>query len=247
MIERRACTAARAAARGYRMCIVEPHQAFAFSPMERQAVVEPVRLCFGRGHHTHDKPNPMSMLRVDDKDLPVKPEQGVERRIALHINSYHQLISLYKSLRIPFPIDFLGQISRRGRVPPTCSARTAGAAIIIHAVDTEAMNEHLKKISAQISPAAHAVLLSNDAGWHQKDARLRVHDNITLLPQPPYSPELNPMENVREDLRDNKLYALVRDIYEAILAARKSAWSFLIHDPDRIRKSGSRVWACVRL
>lgn len=109
------------------------------------------------------------------------------------------------------------------------------------------MNEHLKKISAQISPAAHAVLLSNDAGWHQKDARLRVHDNITLLPQPPYSPELNPMENVREDLRDNKLYALVRDIYEAILAARKSAWSFLIHDPDRIRKSGSRVWACVRL
>jgi len=128
-----------------------------------------------------------------------------------------------------------------------CPARAVGAAIIIPAVNTEAMNEHLKEISTQVAPAAHAVVLCDGAGWHQSGERLRVPDNITLLPLPPYSPELNPMENVWEYLRGNKLCALVWDSYEAILAACKSAWNFLIQDPDRIRSIGSREWAGVSL
>ena len=38
---------------------------------------------------------------------------------------------------------------------------------------------------------------------------------------------------------------LVWDSYEAIVAACKAAWDFLISDPDRIRSVGSRDWACV--
>ena len=128
-----------------------------------------------------------------------------------------------------------------------CPQRAIGAAIIMPAVNTEAMNEHLKEISTQVAPAAHAVVLCDGAGWHQSGERLRVPDNITLLPLPPYSPELNPMENVWEYLRGNKLCALVWDSYEAILAACKSAWNFLIQDPDRIRSIGSREWAGVSL
>ena len=48
-------------------------------------------------------------------------------------------------------------------------------------------------------------------------------DNITLLPLPPYSPELNSMENVWEYLRANQLCNLVWDSYEAIVAACKKA------------------------
>ena len=33
--------------------------------------------------------------------------------------------------------------------------------------------------------------------------------------------------------------------YEAIVAACKAAWDFLISDPERIRSIGTRVWACV--
>ena len=57
-------------------------------------------------------------------------------------------------------------------------------------------NEHLAEISTQIMPGAHAVLLCDGAGWHQTGDKLRVPENISLLPIPPYSPELNPMENV---------------------------------------------------
>jgi hypothetical protein len=77
-----------------------------------------------------------------------------------------------------------------------CPGRGVGAAIIMPAVNTEAMNEHLKEISTQVSPGAHAVLVCDGAGWHQPGKRLRVPHNITLMPLPPYAPELNPMENV---------------------------------------------------
>ena len=96
-----------------------------------------------------------------------------------------------------------------------CHARGAGAAIIMPTVNTEAMNEHLKEISTQVAPRAHAVLVCDGAGWHQQGKRLRTPHNITLLRLPSYSPELNPMENIWDYLRGNKLSRLVWDSYEA--------------------------------
>jgi hypothetical protein len=105
-----------------------------------------------------------------------------------------------------------------------CPARGVGAAVIMPAANTEGMNQHLKEIGTQIVP-----------------------DNITLLPLPPYAPELNPMENVWEYLRSNKLCGQVWNSYDHILAACKRAWDFLITDPGRIRSIGTREWACVNV
>ena len=59
-------------------------------------------------------------------------------------------------------------------------------------------------------------LIVDGAGWHDaKDPR--VPDNITLLKLPPYVPELNPMENVWQCLRTNKLAITVFDTYDEIL------------------------------
>lgn len=128
-----------------------------------------------------------------------------------------------------------------------CPARGVGAAIIMPAANTEAMNEHLKEISTQIACGAHAVLVLDGAGWHQTGGRLCVPDNITLLALPPYAPELNPMENVWEYLRANTLCSLVWDNYQAIVEACRKAWNFLITDPDRIHSIGTREWACVNV
>lgn len=128
-----------------------------------------------------------------------------------------------------------------------CPDRGVGAAIIMPTVNTEAMNEHLKEISAQVTAGAHAILICDGAGWHQTGGALSVPKNITLLSLPPYSPELNPMENVWEYLRANKLCGLVWDSYEAIVEACKTAWEFLINDPERIRSIGTREWAQVNV
>ena len=126
-----------------------------------------------------------------------------------------------------------------------CPARGVGAAIIMPAVNTAATNEHLREISTQVAPGAHAVLVLDGAGWHQTGGELRTPHNITLLPLPPYAPELNPMENVWEYLRANTLCAVVWDTYDVIVEACRKAWRFLIDDPERIRSIGTRKWASV--
>ena len=126
-----------------------------------------------------------------------------------------------------------------------CPARGVGAAVIMPAVNAEAMNEHLNEISTQVAEGAHAVLVLDGAGWHQPGGKLFVPDNITLLPLPPYAPELNPVENVWEYLRANKLCGLVWDTYDAIVEACRAAWHFLIDDPERIQSIGTREWASV--
>jgi transposase len=128
-----------------------------------------------------------------------------------------------------------------------CPERAVGAALIMPQANTEAMNRHLAEISREVAPGAHAILVCDGAGWHQRGKKLRLPHNITLLSLPPYSPELNPMENVWAYLRQNKLCARVWPTYDDILDACQSAWRFLVHDPDRIRSIGSRAWACVNL
>lgn len=107
------------------------------------------------------------------------------------------------------------------------------------------MNLHLAEISANVASGAHAVLTIDGAGWHQTGEKLRVPNNITLLHLPPYSPELNPVENVWAYLRGNKLSNRVFDSYEAIVDACCDAWVWLIQQPERITSIGARDWACV--
>jgi hypothetical protein len=128
-----------------------------------------------------------------------------------------------------------------------CPDRAVGAAIIMPAVNTEAMNAHLQEISTRVAPGAHALLLCDRAGWHATSRGLQVPVNMTLLPLPAYAPELNPMENVWDYLRGNKLCGVLWNSYKAIVQACKKSWDFLISDPDRIRSIGTREWACVNL
>lgn len=87
------------------------------------------------------------------------------------------------------------------------------------------------------------MLVCDGAGWYQRGERLTVPDNITLLPIPPYSPELNPMEDVRDYLHGNKLSHRVWDTYDAMVRACAEAWRFLRGDPERIRSIATRRWA----
>lgn len=67
------------------------------------------------------------------------------------------------------------------------------------------MNLNLAEIRSQVTPGAHAVQTVNRAGWHQGGGKPRIPLNISLLTLPPYSPELNPVENIRQFLRQNFL------------------------------------------
>jgi transposase len=125
-----------------------------------------------------------------------------------------------------------------------CPARATGAALVMPCANTEAMNAHLAEISRNVAHGAHAILVLDGAGWHgSKD--LKVPENITLMTLPPYSPELNPVENIWQFLRQNRLANRVFETYDAIVDACCVAWNALIESPNTIASISSRDWARV--
>ena len=130
---------------------------------------------------------------------------------------------------------------------PTSSAPSAqrkgnGAALILPACNTEAMNLHLAEIAAIIAPGAHAVLLVDQAGWHMS-TRLVVPSNITIIALPPKCPELNPVENVWQFMRDNWLSNRIFKSYDDLVDHCREAWNKLVDQPWRIMSIGLRQWA----
>lgn len=126
-----------------------------------------------------------------------------------------------------------------------CPARGTGAALVLPFANAAMMNLHLAEISARVTPGAHAVLVLDGAGWHQTGGCLRVPDNVTLLHLPPYSPELNPVENVWAFLRGNKLSNRVFETYDAIVDACCDAWTWFMASPERVTSIATRRWAHV--
>ena len=124
-----------------------------------------------------------------------------------------------------------------------CPARGVGAALVLPYANIAAMNLHLAEISSQVKLGAHALLQLDGAGWHQLGARLVVPANISLLHLPPYSPELNPVENIWQFLRQNYLSNRVYDTYTDIVDACCKAWNALIAMPEKIRSIATRDWA----
>ena len=59
-----------------------------------------------------------------------------------------------------------------------CPHRGIGAAMITPAANTEMMNLHLAEISTQVERRAHAVLVCDGAGLHQRGRELQVPPNI---------------------------------------------------------------------
>jgi DDE superfamily endonuclease len=123
-----------------------------------------------------------------------------------------------------------------------CPERGTGAAVIMPRANTEAMQRHLAEIAGAVSPGAHAVVLLDQAGWHTTP-KLRIPGNLSLLPLPPRSPELNPAENLWQFLRQTFLSNRVFETYNAILNAACHAWNAVRDTPSRITSIGLREWA----
>ena len=123
-----------------------------------------------------------------------------------------------------------------------CPARGKGAALALPYADTEAMQLHLEEISRAVARGAHGVLLLDRAGWHTT-ARLVVPKNMTLIFLPSRAPELNPVENIWQFLRQTWLSNRVFETYDTIVEAPCEAWRKLLAQPAIITSIGLRDWA----
>jgi len=80
------------------------------------------------------------------------------------------------------------------------------------------MQAFLDAFAETIANGEHVALVLDGAGWHSSKA-LRVPASITLVPLPPYSPELNPVERVWLHLKARFLSLRLLNDYKAIVTA----------------------------
>lgn len=106
-------------------------------------------------------------------------------------------------------------------------------ALALPRADAGTMAIFLDHFSRQIAPNVHVVLILDQAGWHDPRA-LSVPDNITLLPLPAASPELNPVERIWLYLRERYLSHRLFADYNAILDATCQAWNRLAAETSRL-------------
>jgi transposase len=125
----------------------------------------------------------------------------------------------------------------------TCPTTGASSALLAPTVNTDYMNRHLafigKEACEQAGHDVHVVLVLDGAGWHHsKD--LVVPENITLLPLPPYSPELNGHEIVFGYLRQQYLANRVFRDYDHLFEEVRAAWLSLT--PERLMSLTHTEW-----
>ena len=103
------------------------------------------------------------------------------------------------------------------------------------------MEVHLRHISAQIPKGKYGVVVLDRAGWHTSN-RLRKFPNLTLLPLPPASPELNPCEQIWRKLREDNLANRCFENEEDIVQSCCDAWNAFDEKPNAIKSLCYREW-----
>ena len=108
--------------------------------------------------------------------------------------------------------------------------------LLTPAIDRDIHALFLRQI-AESDPAALHVVIADQAGFHLPAGDTRIPANLRLLPLPPYSPELNPVERFGGLLKaavSNRLHPSLRKLEDHLIAAARpwstpSAIAGLIH------------------
>ena len=123
-----------------------------------------------------------------------------------------------------------------------CPALSKGAGFALPFYNTDAMNPHLVEIARTVTLGAHAVVIMGQAGWHMT-AALIIPGNISILPLPAKCPELNPVENIWQFMRDNWLSNRIFEPYNEIVDHCCDSWNKMIGQSACIKSIGIRKWA----
>ena len=108
--------------------------------------------------------------------------------------------------------------------------------------NTEAMNLHLAEITARSRPThmPYSFSIRPDGICRRNWS---CHQTSLILALPPKCPELNPVENIWQFMRDNWLSNRVFKSYDDLLDHCCEAWNKLVNQPWRIMSIGLREWA----
>lgn len=93
--------------------------------------------------------------------------------------------------------------------------------LVLPAVNAEAMSVFLAEVSRRHRDEL-LLLVLDGAGWHRAK-RLQVPANMRLIFLPPWSPQLNPVEHVWDEVREkwfaNRVFASMESVEDQLVTA----------------------------
>jgi putative transposase len=104
--------------------------------------------------------------------------------------------------------------------------------LVLPAANTAMMNLFLEHVS-QSFEKYFIVMQVDQAGWH-RSKELIVPANIRLIEQPAYSPEVNPVEHLWEELREKYLHNRLFSSLDLLVEVLCQALNELTDDTERL-------------
>jgi transposase len=114
-----------------------------------------------------------------------------------------------------------------------CASTGAASGLISPTLNAAVVNLFLEQFSRELPVGVHAVLLWDGAGYHSSED-LRIPQNVSLIQLLPYSPELNPVENLWHYLRSHYWSLRVYRNYEMLEEAAINAWRAVYLQPELV-------------
>ena len=112
--------------------------------------------------------------------------------------------------------------------------------LILPHVNGDCMQIFLDEVAAR-HPQERLLMVLDGAGWHQSES-LQLPANLRLLRLPPYSPELNPVEHLWDDLREKAFHNRVFESIDALEEHLTIALRAMELDQPRVRSIVSWPW-----
>jgi transposase len=104
------------------------------------------------------------------------------------------------------------------------------------------VNVFLRQFTEEISADVHVLLLWDRAGFH-RSKEVKIPENVTVVPLPPYSPELNPVENLWHYLRSHHWSNRTYLDYDDLRLAAVDAWQRVVLDKETVKSVCSAEYA----
>lgn len=118
--------------------------------------------------------------------------------------------------------------------------------LISPTLNAQVINLFLEQMSRELKPDVHAVLIWDGAGFHTA-GEVKVPENIMLLKLPPYSPELNPIENLWHYLRSHHGSNRFYPDYDELFDAATQAWRAVCLNDELIKTVCSAPYIMERM
>lgn len=112
--------------------------------------------------------------------------------------------------------------------------------LVLPGVNAEMMSIFLEETSRRY-PDEQVVMIMDQAGWH-KAKRLKIPANIVLSWLPPYSPELNPVEHLWDEIREKWFHNRVFKSLEAVETELVQALKYFLRSPTKLKSLTCFSW-----